>query len=79
MLEIEKNYKVCRRVYQSLFAEVADTFIQYTNTLSPDEIDQIDEDIRSDRCGLNILLKLKILLNFQAHFRCFTILTKDFH
>ena len=25
----EKKYRICRRVYQSLFAEVADAFIQY--------------------------------------------------
>lgn len=46
MLKIEKkNYRTCRRVYQSLSVEIADTFIQYINTLSADEIDQIDEDI----------------------------------
>ena len=32
MLEIEKNYIICRRVYQSLFFEIAETFIQYINT-----------------------------------------------
>ena len=26
MEEIEKNYKICRRVYQSLFIDVTDTF-----------------------------------------------------
>ena len=79
MLEIEKNSRICRRVYQSLFIEAADTFIQYTNTLSPDEIDQIDEVIRSNGWGFNVLLKLKILLNFYAYFKYFTILTEGFH
>ena len=27
MLEIEKNYTVCRRLYQALFYEIAETFI----------------------------------------------------
>ena len=29
MLELEKNYRICRRVYQSLFYEIAEAFIQY--------------------------------------------------
>ena len=27
MLEIEKDYRVCRRLYQALFYEIAETFI----------------------------------------------------
>lgn len=52
MLEIEKNYRICRRVYQSLFAEIAETFIQYTNKLTPDKIEQIDDDLRSNDQGV---------------------------
>ena len=29
MLEIEKTYKICRSVYQSLFIDIADIFIEY--------------------------------------------------
>ena len=32
-LEIEKTYRICRRVYQSLFADVADTFTEYIQSL----------------------------------------------
>ena len=32
MLEIETNYRICRNVYQSLFVDIGDTFIQYSNT-----------------------------------------------
>ena len=38
MLEIEKNYRLCRRVYQSLYVDVADNFIQYIYSLEHDEI-----------------------------------------
>ena len=38
MLEIEKNYRLCRRVYQSLFVDTADSFIQYIYLLEPEEI-----------------------------------------
>ena len=32
MFEIEKNYRICRRVYQSLFLKIAEIFVQYINT-----------------------------------------------
>ena len=35
MLEIEKKYRICRRVYQTLFYEIAESFIQHVNTLAP--------------------------------------------
>ena len=34
MLEIEKNHRICRRVYQTLFYEIAETFIQYIDDLN---------------------------------------------
>ena len=45
-MENEKNYRTCRRVYQTLFYEIAETFIQYINTLTADEIEQLDADLR---------------------------------
>ena len=40
MLEIENNYRICGCVYQSLFFEIAETFIESTKILPPDEIKQ---------------------------------------
>ena len=53
MLEIEKSYRVCRRVYQALFYEITETFIQYVNSLAPDEIEQLDADLKANGWGLN--------------------------
>ena len=54
MLEIEKKiYKVCRRLFQALFNEIAETFIQYVNTLAPDEIEQLDVDLKANGWGVN--------------------------
>ena len=39
ILEIDKDYRIHRRIYQSLFVKIAATFIQYMNTLTPDEIE----------------------------------------
>ena len=46
MLELEKNYRLSRRVYQSLFVDIADLFIQYIQSHKPDEIKQLDDDIK---------------------------------
>ena len=35
---VESNYKISRRVYQSLFVDAADSFIEYIHLLDPDEI-----------------------------------------
>ena len=35
---IEKNYRISRRVYQSLFVDVADNFVEYIHSLDVDEI-----------------------------------------
>ena len=40
MLETEKNYCLCRRVYQSLYVDVTDNFIQYIHSLEPDKVKQ---------------------------------------
>ena len=59
MLEIEKNYRICRRVYQSLFIEIADTFIQYINNILSDKTDQLDDDIRSNGWGIQSIVEIE--------------------
>ena len=39
MFELERNYKICRRVYQILFVNVADIFIQYIHMVDLDKIE----------------------------------------
>ena len=46
MLEIGKKYRICRHAYQDLFYEIAETFMQYINTLAADEIEQLDADLK---------------------------------
>ena len=48
MLEIEKNYRLFRRVYQSLFVDTADIFIQQIYSLEPEEIKQLDDNIKTN-------------------------------
>ena len=44
----EINGRVVRLVYQSLFVDIADLFIKYIHLLDPDEIQEMDADIRSN-------------------------------
>ena len=41
MLEIEKTYRICRRVYQFLFVDVAYTFIEYIQSLDLQSLTKI--------------------------------------
>ena len=47
-MKLKKNYGICRRVYQSLYDDIADAFIQYIHLLEPDEIKQFGDDIRAN-------------------------------
>ena len=59
MREIEETYKICRRVYQSLFIDIADIFIEYIQSLDLDEIQQMDDDIKSNGWGAKSLLEIE--------------------
>ena len=43
---VEKNYKIIRRVYQYLYTEVADIFLEYIHSLDSNELQQLDDDIK---------------------------------
>ena len=47
---MKKNYRLYRRVYQSLFVGIEDVFKQYIHSLEPDKIKQLDE-YNSKRMG----------------------------
>ena len=48
MRGIQKTYKLCRKVYQSIFIDIADIFIGYIQSLDLDEIQQMVDDIKSN-------------------------------
>ena len=59
MLETEKNYRLFRRVYQSLFVDTADIFIQYIYSLEPEEIKQLDDDIKTNWWGIESIVDIQ--------------------
>ena len=44
---VESNYRILIRAYQSLYSDVAEIFFEYIYSLNPDEIQQLDEDLKS--------------------------------
>ena len=45
---VESNYRIIRRVYQYLYADIADIFFEFVHSLDPNEIQELDEDIKSN-------------------------------
>ena len=71
MLETEKNYRICRRVYQLLFFEATETFIQYINTLSLDEIKQLDDDLKANGWWVKPILEIEDSIELLNLFQLF--------
>ena len=58
---VESNYRIMRRVYQSLYSDIADIFFEYVHSLDPDEIQELDQDIKSKDGELKRYWTSKIL------------------
>ena len=71
IVENEKNYRTCRRVYQTLFYEIAETFVQYINTLTADEIEQLDADLRSSDWGVKSIVQIEDCIELLSLFQLF--------
>ena len=56
---VESNYGIIRGVYQSLYSDVADIFFEYIHSLNLDEIQQLDEDLKSNGFGAINLLEIQ--------------------
>ena len=67
----EKNYKISRRVYQSLFVDVADIFIEYIHSLDADEIQQLDDDLKANEYGAKSLLEIENAYEMLTTFQMF--------
>ena len=45
--EIEKNYKICRHIYNSVYKSIAENFQQYLGTLNYEEKEGLNKDIKA--------------------------------
>ena len=68
---VESNYRIIRRIYQHLYAEIADIFFEYIHHLDPDEIQQLNDDIKSNGWGVTDLLEIDNSLELLSTFQLF--------
>ena len=66
---IESNYRIIRRVYQHLYADIADIFIEYIHSLDADEIQELDEDLKTNGWGAKTLLEIENSFELSSIFQ----------
>ena len=58
-------------MYQSLFVDVADNFIEYIQLLDADEIEQFDDDLKVNGYGVKCLLEIENASEMLTTFQMF--------
>ena len=69
---VESNYRILielRRVYQHLYADIADIFIEYIHSLDADEIQELDEDLKTNGWGAKTLLEIENSFELSSIFQ----------
>ena len=56
---VESNYRVIRRVNQHLYSDIADIFFEYIHSLDPNEIQKLDDDIKTNGWGVKNIHDIK--------------------
>ena len=68
---VEKNYRISRLVYQSLIVDIAGSFIEYIHSFNVDEIQQLDNDLKTNGCGTKFLLEIENTYELLTIFQMF--------
>ena len=71
---VESSYRIIRWVYQHLYADIADIFIEYIRSLDADEIQELDEDLKTNGWGAKTLLEIENSLELLSAFQLFCYL-----
>ena len=68
---MKHNYRVARRVYASTYANIAEQFKIYLNSLPPDEIDEIENDFQANGNSLLFISDIQITVKLFDSFAMF--------
>ena len=68
---VEKIYRISRRVCQSHFVAVADSFIEYIHSLDVDEIQQLDDDLKANGWGTKSLVEIENVYELLTIYQMF--------
>ena len=60
-----------RQVYQALFIDIADSFIEYIHSLDINEIQELDDDLKANGWGVKSLLEVENALELLTVFHVF--------
>ena len=58
-------------MYQTAFVDVADSFIEYFHLLDPDEIQELDDDLKANVWGAKSLLEIENAYELLTIFQMF--------
>ena len=75
---VESNYKISRRVYQALFIDIADSFIEYIHSLDINEIQELDDDLKALGWRVKSLLEVENVYDLVTVFQNFYYLNGRF-
>ena len=56
-------------MYQNLYADIADTFIENIHSLDADEIQELDEDLKTNGWGAKTLLDIQNSFELLSFFQ----------
>ena len=68
---VENNHKVIGRVYQSLFLDIAESFFEYIHSLDPDEIQELDSNVKANDSGVKYITEIQDAHHLLTIFQMF--------
>ena len=68
---IEANYRIARRVYQHLYYDIAQLFAEYVKSMSSYELQDIDEDIKTNGWGVKNIIDIDNTFELLSFFQLF--------
>ena len=70
---VESSYRIIRRVFQHLYVDIANIFIEYIHSLDADEIQQLDEDLKTNAWCAKTLLQIENSFELLSSFQLFLL------
>ena len=72
---VESNYTVARRVYQQLWIDISELFAEFIRSISPLDLQDINEDVKSNGWGIKKITDVKNDQDFISIFQTFYQIT----
>ena len=71
LLERKSNYRVIRRVQKYLYSDIADIFFEYDHSLDPDEIQELDGEMKANGLSIKKILEIDNASDMLSNFQLF--------